>query len=101
MARKKINLRNSYGRKIEGFIASYAYNFSQDFDRIRARILDAKANDPKRFKKFITDYNKKIKKNIATIKADAKKYKKKGIFYNAEGMLSDQKLYKLDLTQKK
>jgi hypothetical protein len=53
------------------------------------------------FKEIITKYNKKVKKNIATIKADAKKYKKKGIFYNEKGLLEDQYYYKLDGTRKK
>ena len=88
-------------KNINKFISDYAYNFSQDFDRVKFRIKDAQKNDPKRFKKYITDYNKKVKKNIATIKADAKKYKKKGIYYNADGLLKDQKLYKLDGTVKK
>tara|TARA_R110000744_G_scaffold754_2_gene2839 strand:+ start:19 stop:294 length:276 start_codon:yes stop_codon:yes gene_type:complete len=88
-------------KNINKFIDDYAYNFSANEDRVKFRIKDAQKEDPKLFKEIITKYNKKVKKNIATIKADAKKYKKKGIFYNEKGLLEDQYYYKLDGTRKK
>jgi len=88
-------------KNINKFISDYAYSFSQDIDRVESRIKDAQKTDSKKFKKFITDYNKKVKKNISVIKADAKKYKKKGIFYNEKGLLKSQYYYKLDGTRKK
>jgi len=88
-------------KKISKFSSDYAYSFSQDEDRVTYRILDAYQNDKKRFKKFINDYNNKVKKDIIMIKKDAKKYKSKGIFYNSKGLLKDLKMYKLDGTIKK
>lgn len=86
---------------INKFINDYAYNFSEYYDRIEWDIKDAYRNDKKQFKQYVKNYNKKVKKNIVMIKSDAKKYKKKGIFYNEKGLLSDQLEYKLDGTRKK
>mgnify|MGYP003656217568 CR=1 FL=1 len=87
-------------KNINKFIYDYAYNYSENLDKMTWRIKDAQKNNPTLFKKYITDYNKTVKKNTATIKADAKKYKKMGLFYNEKGLLKSQYYYKLDGTKK-